>query len=122
MSWITNDLTYTLLQKACDASLFRHRVIAGNIANVDTPGFKARRVIFEEKLQSVMEDGFDGKEVRNVSPEIYIDQAEPVREDLNNVDIEKEMVRLSMNSLRYSIYTRLLDKKMGMIRAAIKGK
>ena len=105
-----------------DVCVLRHKVIASNIANVDTPGFKSSRVIFEEKLKSFLKKGLNKESLEQVTPEIHTDQTNSLREDLNNVDIEKEMVRLSMNSLRYSIYVQLLSKKLEKIKAAIKGR
>lgn len=122
MSWINTDSTYILLRKMLDVCVLRHKVIASNIANVDTPGFKSRRVIFEEKLKTVLNEGFNRKNLPEVTPEIHTDYTRSLREDLNNVDIEKEMVRLSMNTLWYSIYIQLLDRKLEKIRAAIKGR
>ena len=45
-----------LLNKGLDAASVRNKVIADNIANVDTPGFKRREVIFEENIQKVLEN------------------------------------------------------------------
>jgi len=56
MGWINDDLTLLLLEKTLDVCVLRHKVIANNIANVDTPGFKASRVIFEEKLKRALKE------------------------------------------------------------------
>jgi len=123
MNWIDKDTTYILLKKMCNICVLRHRVIANNIANVDTPGFQARRVVFEEKLKNALRVANTKENLQNITPEIRIDDVtRSLREDLNNVDIEKEMVRLSVNSLRYSIYIQLLDKKLEKIKLAIKGR
>ena len=121
MGWI-NDSTYILLKKMLDVCTLRHRVIANNIANVDTPGFKSRRVVFEEKLKGLLKEEFNKKELQEINPDIYVDYTRSLREDLNNVDIEKEMVRLSINTLRYSLYAQLLSEKLERIKAAIKGR
>ncbi|HHF97929.1 flagellar basal body rod protein FlgB [Candidatus Aerophobetes bacterium] len=121
MSWI-NDTTYILLKKMLDVCALRHRVIANNIANVDTPGFKSRRVVFEEKLRSLLRRNIDGKKLKSLTPTIYVDTSQVMREDFNNVDIEKEMVRLSMNALRYDLYVQLLSGKLERIKEAIKGR
>ncbi|MCD6256820.1 flagellar basal body rod protein FlgB [Candidatus Aerophobetes bacterium] len=122
MGWLNNDVTYLLLKKMLDVCTLRHRVIANNIANVDTPGYKRATVIFEEKLRSLLKRGLNAEKIREIQPQIYIDETSTWREDFNNVDIEKEMVRLSTNTLRYSIYAQLIEKKLQMIKQAIKGK
>jgi len=122
MGWLNNDVTYLLLKKMLDVCTLRHRIIANNIANVDTPGYKRATVIFEEKLRSLLKRGSNAEKIREIQPQIYIDETSTWREDFNNVDIEKEMVRLSTNTLRYSIYAQLIEKKLQMIKQAIKGK
>ncbi|RLE13617.1 flagellar basal body rod protein FlgB [Candidatus Aerophobetes bacterium] len=122
MGWLNNDVTYLLLKKMLDVCTLRHRIIANNIANVDTPGYKRTTVIFEEKLRSLLKRGLNAEKIREIQPQIYIDETSTWREDFNNVDIEKEMVRLSTNTLRYSIYAQLIEKKLQTIKQAIKGK
>ena len=122
MGWINDDLTLLLLEKTLDVCVLRHKVIANNIANVDTPGFKASRVIFEEKLKRALKESLLPSELQKIRPELVRDEESSLREDLNNVDIEKEMVRLSENTLRYNIYAQLLTAKLGILRAAIQGR
>jgi len=123
MEWINGDPTFLLLEKALDACTLRHKVIANNIANVDTPGFKKSRVIFEEKLREALGNASSLLDIKEIEPEIIKDNKHSIlREDFNNVDIEKEMVRLSENALRYNIYAQILIAKLGTIRAAIQGK
>jgi len=122
MGWIDTDLTYALLKKMADVCILRQRVIANNIANVDTPGFKSQRVIFEEKLNAILKKTPKIKDVQDAAPEIRTEYAESLREDFNNVDIDKEMVRLAMNNLRYNICIQLLNKKLEKIKVAIRGR
>ena len=122
MQWLKGDLTFELLARMLDVCLLRHRVIATNIANVDTPGFKTKRVIFEEKLRALLNKNLTRENLQRLTPEIKVDYTSNLREDFNNVDIEKEMVKLSMNTLRYSLYVQLLNKKLEKIKMAIRGK
>jgi len=122
MQWINGDLTFLLLEKALDVCALRHKVIANNIANVDTPGFRGSRVIFEEKLREALEGNPLSTDVEEIEPQVIKDEEPTPREDLNNVDIEREMVRLSENALRYNIYAQILITKLGIMRAAIQGK
>lgn len=123
MGWIKKDLTYLWLEKALDASLLRHKVIANNIANVSTPGFKRLEVVFEEKLKALLnKKPISFSQLKKVEPEIIEDQSSAWREDLNNVNIEREMVELSKNTLQYNLYIQLLNGKLDRIRRAIAGR
>jgi len=117
------DLTYLWLEKALDACLLRHKVIANNIANVSTPGFKRLEVVFEEELKALLnKKPISLSQLKKVEPEIIEDQNSTWREDFNNVDIEKEMVELSKNTLQYNLYIQLLNGKLERIRKAIAGR
>lgn len=123
MGWIKKDLTYLWLEKALDASLLRHKVIANNIANVSTPGFKRLEVVFEEKLKALLnKKPISFSQLKKIEPEIIEDQSSAWREDLNNVNIDREMVELSKNTLQYNLYIQLLNGKLDRIRKAIAGR
>ena len=93
----SNAFNYVnVLNKAADASWIRNEVIANNIANVSTPGYKRKDIKFEGYLKNeIMKDGLTGgdlnKRVANVDLDrlgtrIYTDQAElSYRKDGNNV-------------------------------------
>ncbi len=107
----TNAFDYiNVLDKAADASWVRNEVIANNIANAVTPGYKRQDVAFESELRKAL--GYDGTEsmdekVKNVktaalNPVPYIDNAGfSYRLDGNNVDIENENVMMAENQLKY---------------------
>jgi len=122
MGLVRGDITYFLLKKSLDAYFLRHKVIANNIANADTPGFKRGEVIFEEKLKKALGGNFPLNKLEEVKPEIVLDLNSSWREDFNNVDIEKEMVNLSKSSLQYNLCIQLIDKKFQRIKMAIQGK
>lgn len=123
MGWIQKDLSYLWLEKALDASLLRHKVIANNIANVSTPGFKRLEVVFEEKLKALLnKKPISFSQLKKIEPEIIEDQNSAWREDFNNVDIDREMVELSKNTLQYNLYIQLLNGKLDRIRKAIAGR
>ncbi len=107
----TNAFDYiNVLDKAADASWMRNEVIANNIANATTPGYKRQDVAFESELRKAL--GYDGTEsmdekVRkagrtSLNPVPYIDNAGfSYRLDGNNVDIENENVMMAENQLKY---------------------
>ena len=123
MGWIKKDLTYLWLEKALDVSLLRHKVIANNIANVSTPGFKRLEVVFEEKLKALLnKKPISFSQLKKIEPEIIEDQSSAWREDFNNVNIDREMVELSKNTLQYNLYIQLLNGKLDRIRKSIAGR
>ena len=117
------DKSATLLEKMLDVSSIKHKVIANNIANVNTPGYKKMEVSFANQLEKALNESSMNK-FDTLQPKIVIskeDSSETVRNDGNNVDMDKEVSSLVKNTLTYSIYTQLLAKKYEGIKSAIEG-
>ncbi len=100
-----------VLGKAADASWTRNEVIANNLANVDTPGYKRQDVDFESQLRRALGNSryetVDSKVSHVTStelePRIYTDSANfSYRLDGNNVDIDTEGVELASNQIKYN--------------------
>ena len=103
---------------------------AANIANTDTPNFKAKFIPFDELLQTTM--GTDNMTMRQTRPShlsgmqgtvddpaIEEIEAPPWSLDGNSVSLEREMVRLKSNALQYSALTRGMTKRLSMLRFVI---
>ncbi len=118
-----SDKTLKLLKKGIQTNNFRYQVIANNIANADTPGFKRSSVTFEAQLKRAFEQENDTSLQAKVTDERHIpfkvpinwdeinakrvlDYASSMRNDGNNVDIDRESTELSKTTL---VYTALLD-------------
>ena len=117
------DKSATLLEKMLDVSSIKHKVIANNIANVNTPGYKKMDVSFADQLEKALNESSVNK-FDALQPKIVIskeDTSETVRNDGNNVDMDKEVSSLVKNTLSYSIFTQLLAKKYEGIKSAIEG-
>ena len=115
------DKSATLLEKMLDVSSVKHKVIANNIANVNTPGYKKMDVSFADQLEKALNESSVNK-FDALQPKIVIskeDTGETVRNDGNNVDMDKEVSSLVKNTLSYNIYTQLLSKKFEGIKSAI---
>ncbi len=115
------DKSTNLLEKMLDVSAIKHKVIANNIANINTPGYKKMDVSFAEQVKKLIQDtstsNFD-----TLQPKIVISKestGEAIRNDGNNVDMDKEVSSMVRNTLSYNIYTQLLAKKMEMVKSAI---
>ncbi|MCL2351491.1 MAG: flagellar basal body rod protein FlgB [Firmicutes bacterium] len=99
-----NDILGTALR----AAAVRNDVIANNIANADTPGFKARGVAFEDALRGALDNyaATGTLDLTDARPRIgYVNKNYHYRLDENNVDIETEMAALYRNSVRYDALT-----------------
>ena len=112
-----SDLSYSLIKKELDVSALRQRVIAHNIANINTAGFKRSDVVFEDKLQDALDK--NGQYLDSVEPEVVRDDSTSFREDGNNVDLDKEMTDMAENNIMYDALVSQLDTKMGIMRTVI---
>ena len=115
------------LQAAMSGLAARQRTIANNIANVDTPNFKASEVRFEDALKSAINRGQassagDQSSLnRSISRSSLLD-ATSTRADGNNVDIDREMELLGEANLNYSALTQLMSARIGILRNVINGR
>ena len=121
---LMTDITTAVIGKSLDAAGMRHRIIADNIANVETPGFTRSEVAFESRLKQALEtttgdDTMD--QVQVLQPEVEADTLSPARPDGNNVLIDKEMTDLTKNTLRYEALVQLMNLKGAQVRSAING-
>ncbi len=114
---VTGTATLDLLRKGLDVSAMRNKVVANNIANVNTPGYKRQIVSFED----AMAKAFDGKQElagrrerdehipigepgwREIGPTLITDRAHLMRNDKNNIDIDVEMTDLAKNTMTYQV-------------------
>ena len=85
-----------------------------NIANVETPGFRARRVSFQDALRSAVESG-DPTRAKITSS---LSNA-PTRIDGSNVNLEDEVTSLELNALRQQLLTEALNARYTRLRTAI---
>lgn len=118
-----------VLQKAADASALRNEVIANNIANQDTPGFKRQDVDFETQLTKAMRrstyESIDSKvaniDMDRLKPRVFTDADYfSYRLDENNVDPEQEQVKLAANQLKYQGLMNSLTNEFNNLKAVMK--
>ena len=121
-----------VMHKGLSASWTRNAVIRNNIANVETPNFKASDVEFESLLARAMDSsGFKGLKTHprhidigsgnfdSVSHRIVKRGGTSMRMDGNNVDIEAENVKLAQNSLQYNTLLEKMNSEIRRLRMAI---
>jgi len=125
-----NDKTLKALASAVKFREMRQEIISSNVANAETPGYKAKRLDFESALARALDvDGNMGMKVEdgkhydvgsggfdNLQPETYEDPNGIVSEDGNTVDREAEMVRMAENKVMYDTLIQLINKKVGLMK------
>ncbi|GGK81370.1 flagellar basal body rod protein FlgB [Planomonospora parontospora subsp. parontospora] len=106
-----------MLHVALDGLAMRQRVVADNIANIETPGFLAGRVQFERELRAAIDKGDSPAQVRpGVARSL-----EPTRINGNNVNLDQQVLTHMDTTLRYQMLLRILDGKYNGIRRVIGG-
>lgn len=126
--------SFQLLEKSLDAATMRQKTITNNIANVDTPYFKRSEVSFESLLQKEMGSlptlqGYRtdarhfsfGGSLQQISPQISVDEASIMNNNLNNVDMDTEMSQMAKNQLAYNTEIQQVNHEFKMLRSAISG-
>jgi len=89
----------------------RQKLVASNIANADTPGYRTQDINF----RSEFENAVDGHAPSTTEPEGL-----PVKPDGNNVNLDREARLLAENALRFSIASNFARSDLASIRSAIK--
>ena len=110
-----DDVTSVALHSALDGLAARQRAIANNIANVQTPGYRAERVSFEDSLRQAVASG----DSPIVTPTMQT-SLEPTREDGNNVNLDTETLSSVDTNLRYQLALRAEDYEFNVLRASMK--
>jgi flagellar basal-body rod protein FlgB len=118
----------TLLEKAMNGSALQHSVLANNIANVNTPGYKRGEVNFRSCFDEALDNrlGLETTSPLHLnrlnqknSREIVIDTQTTLRNDGNNVDIDVELATMAENNIYFNSLAQLLSSQLSMLRQAI---
>jgi flagellar basal-body rod protein FlgB len=96
------------LEHYMDLLSARQKVVASNIANADTPGYKTRDIDFQSALRSAI-GGPQSFEVGGL----------PVKNDGNNVSLDRESRLLAENDMRFNLASNLVRSEVQAIRAAL---
>ena len=119
--------TARVLQQAMRVAELNQRLIANNIANVDTPNYNAARVNFQATLRAALEGrdriSLRKTQVRHLDTTRFRPELEGLaflsKNDYNKVDLDKELVDLSENTSRYTTYSSLLIKRFQGIKSML---
>lgn len=124
MSRVLSNTSMALLEKGLDAVWMRQQVIANNIANAATPGYKSQRLEFEALLdQKLTEAGTDDKARRaaidETQPQIVRDENTFTQEDGNNVDLDYENVEMARAQMQYAYMANSLNSQINRLKYVI---
>jgi len=128
-----NDKTLQALAAAAKFREMRQEIISSNIANQEVPGYKAKRLDFEEALGRALDvDGeltmkvedqkhfnVGGGGFNNLQPEIRETSNGMVNETGNTVDVQDEMARQAENKVMYDALVQMMNKKLGLMKYVI---
>ena len=115
---------YTAVKKMMDVSAMRHAAIASNIANVSTPGYKRVDLSksFEGELKARIESR-DAAQIASAVPRTEADTLTPsTRADGNNVQIDRELLALSGNTMNFDALTNFASSSFKQLKMAITGR
>ncbi|MCW2755888.1 MAG: flagellar biosynthesis protein FlgB [Marmoricola sp.] len=121
MSFAVSDAVTQVLSTALDGVSARQSVIANNIANVDTPNFRATSLDFETQLQAAIDDGSfaDGNAPSVGTTTTPTDT--PVGANGNNVDLRNETMAAVQSQFQYQILTRAVTDRFNLVKTAATG-
>lgn len=118
------DTTQLALEGAMHGASRRHEVLAANVANVNTPGYKRRDVDFHSALSGALEAAQAGDSARdrlasaaNIAEQV--DAGMTQRVDGNGVDIDTESAELAKNGLEYDAMVQVAKGRMDILRSAM---
>ncbi len=127
--------TISTLERSLDLRSMRHRVLASNIANMDTPNYKAVELEVEEQIRQERGSAHTVQLVRThanhipvgntASDSVKLKTADPpqfsLRGDGNTVDVDRTMGQLAENTILYRTAAQLISERLKGVRYAIKG-
>jgi flagellar basal-body rod protein FlgB len=138
---ILQTKTFLTAQGALDGLAARHAALSDNLANVNTPGYKRKEVPFEAALRRAVGEtlspqtgvparpmrgyapqpvrGYAPQPVRGYAPQPVRDLSSSARMDGNNVDIEREVVQMAENTLRYQTLTQYISGFFSGLKSVI---
>ena len=128
---IGDSITSALYEKALNGTWQRQKAISNNIANSETPGYKAIAVNFEDELKSEMKkiqtaSGSVASKTKSVetiekSPVSVYSRSSSSRLDENNVDVDSENIDMTKAQLQYYYLVQGVSDSYSRLKYAISG-
>ena len=127
---IGDSATSSIVKRALDGTWQRQRAITNNIANHETPGYKAIKVSFEESLDQEIQklgNSITARQdisrnleaLKNSEIRVYSDNSTSERADGNNVNLDLENIEMAKAQIQYQYLTRSMTDMFSRLRYAI---
>jgi flagellar basal-body rod protein FlgB len=128
---IGDSLATAVLQRALDGAWQREKAVSANIANHETPGYKAFKVSFEGALKRAVENAAQNARTAGGYPqvleavkasdiEVFQDEAFSERADASNVNLEAENIEMAKVQIQYNYLSRQITDTFTRLRYAIR--
>ena len=102
------DRMFPMLENLLTLTSKRQQILAGNVANIDTPGYRARDISFAAELDGSLDISSKVIEVETKD-----------KPNGNNVDLDRELTEITKNGLQYVTLVQYLNQKIKTLRSAI---
>ena len=135
LSSMFQSSTIPILQEVVSFAQARHTVLAGNIANLDTPGYKVRDLSvedFQERLRAAIQDRHSPPEPRSPGEpsgrdgtnlaEISKNPKTILHHDQSNVGVEYQVTEMVKNQLQHNLALSLMTSQLRLLQTAISGR
>lgn len=130
------DKNDAVLETALNQRLAKQNVLLSNLANAETPGYRALGYSFERQLQDAIGNsdsmGLKTNDPRHfaspfsspssgLKPDLFVKPTESIGTDGNSVDVDKEMAEMAENQILYRANIEILNRKLSMMKYALNG-
>ena len=134
LSALFQSTTIPVLQEVVSFSQARNAVLAGNIANIDTPGYQARDLSvedFQARLKQAIDERDEPQAVSpgeaELAPKTMMaevaksSQSTILRHDMGNVDMESQVSEMVKNHMQHNLAITILEDQFHQLQTAIRG-
>ncbi len=129
--------SYNLMSEALNYRALRQKIISSNIANIDTPFYRAKDIDFESALLKKAKKAFDNEDkklkmaitnknhlngildLEDEKPSVFFRDGHLARNDANTVDLDIETTEMSKNSIMFNALTSALKRDSLLFKAVI---
>jgi flagellar basal-body rod protein FlgB len=113
------DTTQIALEQALAGAAQRQQVLANNIANANTAGFKRSDIDFQSTLSQALGQGASADQIASIRFTPQSDTSTAIKADGNNVDIDQENAALAQNTITYEAIVAVAKARLQMIQTAL---
>ncbi|MDR0223365.1 MAG: flagellar basal body rod protein FlgB [Oscillospiraceae bacterium] len=120
MAGLFGTTSFRIMEQGLQYINERKKIIAQNIANIDTPGYKSKYLTFSGVLKDRINQNAKYKKELHLKQELYVDKDTKGQPDGNNVDYEVQAAALKSNALRQEAVINQIEAEFRMMRTAMR--